>query len=365
MAILAFEPNIHALMSHWENSIGILSWVFGFLWILGITNATNLIDGIDGLAGSMSMLSGCSILILLIWAGNYGINAAVYISVLLPALAAFLFFNWNPAKIFLGDNGSLPVGMILSSASLMGYAQTTSWVMVLSLILIYGYPILDMAICVLTRFRKRQAIFKGDRVHLHFRIAKLGLSVRQTVGLLIMIGFYLQVSALTVNLMDPPAALLGLILVFFSIFTLLFLVHSIEGWKVSKVFAYIQRNHNPLRFNQTESRWNLSIDLTPLLEKSSGHMRTLENVQCLESLLRTLIRSDDTIILSENNIIIIFSDPLLNEAQMKSIKERFQLKVNEFIFLFNIECTTANLQLNINRQVIIKPEFVPLKATGS
>ena len=353
VSILHFEPNIHSLLKQWQEDIGVLSWIFGYVWIVGITNSINLIDGIDGLAGGMSFLSGLSLLVLLSWSGSHAENAAIQVALLLPAIASFLIFNWNPAKVFLGDNGSLPIGMILSSASLMGHAQSKSWVMLLSLVLIFGYPILDLTICVLKRYQNRKPFFKGDRIHLHFRISKLGLSVKQTTSLLLMIGLYMQISAITVNLLSPPAALLGLTIVFFSIFTLLFLVRSIEGWKVNKVFSYIEKHRNQKVENENISHWTITIDLAPILEKSTSHHKTKKAVQSLEALVRTLIRDSDNVVLSDAKIIVVFKDSNMNDQIIDIIKKRFQEKIDSFITLFNIECSTSSLTITAKKQFFL------------
>src|SRR6185503_8351388 len=93
-------------------------WLLAEIWIVGITNAVNLIDGLDGLAGGTSFLVSASVLALS-WVSGVPDSGFVIVvmALVLPAILAFLKFNWNPARVFLGDNGSLPLGFLIATMS--------------------------------------------------------------------------------------------------------------------------------------------------------------------------------------------------------------------------------------------------------
>ena len=371
LLVIAFEPRVHALLQHWELRAGIAIWIFAFVWILAITNSINLIDGLDGLAGGMSILSGLSILTLSVWIGAYADFSIVTLAILLPAIAAFLLFNWYPARAFLGDNGSLPIGFFLASTTLMNYSVSKSWVMILSMVLIFGYPLLDMGICVYRRYRTRQALFKADRGHLHFRICRLGLPTPRTALVLLSVGVYLQVSSLAVNKMSPASAALGLALVTFSLFTLLAIVASFEHWKARRAFRAFGARSRARELGHEETAWVLSIDLRPILEGDHPSAWMGRLVECLEALLQTMIRDGDRVVTGDLGINVIFTGMDEDPEIQRGVQERFRAQLDEFLRLYNIESTTAGLPMELARKRMVHwaetpaVQPVPMATRGS
>ncbi len=146
---------------------GWLAWLISVLWIVGITNAINLADGLDGLASGIGALVGATLFVIALQGGQLlGICIAV---ALVGSLMGFLPYNFWPAKIFLGDTGSLFIGYILALLALDGY-RTLSLVTFVVPLLALAVPILDTLLSIVRRVRKRAPIFTADRLHMHHRL---------------------------------------------------------------------------------------------------------------------------------------------------------------------------------------------------
>ncbi|WP_341279891.1 MraY family glycosyltransferase [Paenibacillus sp. FSL H8-0537] len=148
------------------------------LWIVGVTNAINLIDGLDGLAAGVSGIAISTILIMAIVMGN--IPIILLSSLLLGGIVGFLFFNFHPAKIFMGDSGSLFLGFSLATLSMIGFKQVTI-VSFVTPLLIIGVPLSDTFFAIVRRWVNKRPIFAPDKGHLHHCLQELGFSHRRTV----------------------------------------------------------------------------------------------------------------------------------------------------------------------------------------
>ncbi len=179
---------------HW------LSYPVTLLWIVGITNAINFIDGIDGLAGSIISISAVAIgLISLALAPAIPITALIAF-ILTGAFFAFLMFNYNPAKIFMGDSGALYAGFLLSTLSITGIVKTSNDVCMYLPILILIVPIMDLAFSSSRRLLHRESPFIADSEHIHHKLLHAGYSQDKLVLLLAsisMIGALLSIFAVT------------------------------------------------------------------------------------------------------------------------------------------------------------------------
>ncbi len=196
-------------------SLGIFSVPFTLLWIVGITNAINLIDGLDGLAAGISLGAAAVIIAISLWFGN--IASAFPAVILAGALLAFLFFNFNPAKIFLGDSGSLFIGFMLACFSINGTFRTGSAVALLIPMIVLGIPITDTILAFIRRLRKGVHPFVADREHTHHRLLNLGLSHKQVVILMNAISYLWGVIAFIIHTSHSRYSLLLLSFVFLSI----------------------------------------------------------------------------------------------------------------------------------------------------
>ncbi len=149
------------------------------VWIVGITNVVNLSDGLDGLAAGVSAVACAVIAIFAIYSQN--LVMAVFMLSLLGGLSGFLFYNFNPAKIFMGDCGSLFVGFTIASSSAMCLTKSSALVGLALPVLALGIPIFDAFLAILRRFLERRSLFAPDRSHFHHRLIDLGLKQRHAV----------------------------------------------------------------------------------------------------------------------------------------------------------------------------------------
>jgi len=159
--------------------LGWFSWLFTLVWIVGITNAINLSDGLDGLAAGISAIACGVIGVLAIYNGDT--IMAILMLALLGSLTGFLLFNFEPAKTFMGDSGSLFLGFIIASASILSATKTETIVGLALPILALGIPIFDTLFSMLRRFLERRSLFSPDRSHFHHRLLALGLRQRHVV----------------------------------------------------------------------------------------------------------------------------------------------------------------------------------------
>jgi UDP-GlcNAc:undecaprenyl-phosphate GlcNAc-1-phosphate transferase len=164
-------------MRTWRLPIWLI-WIASILWIVGITNALNLIDGLDGLATGVGAIIGAT-LTAIAWQTGQPLGICIGIA-LVGALVGFLPFNFAPARIFLGDTGSLFIGYVLALLALEGYRQVSLLTFVVPLLAL-AVPILDTAISIVRRVRLGTPIFAPDRLHMHHRLLAAEGSPRRAV----------------------------------------------------------------------------------------------------------------------------------------------------------------------------------------
>jgi UDP-GlcNAc:undecaprenyl-phosphate/decaprenyl-phosphate GlcNAc-1-phosphate transferase len=159
-----------------------ISLAFTVLWCVGITNAFNLIDGLDGLASGAALFALTTMFVVASIHGNVG--AALLTIALAGATLGFLFYNFYPASIFLGDSGSLFLGFMLAGVGLLSSAKGQTVVAVAIPVVSLGLPVLDTTLAIVRRFLRGQPIFSADRGHIHHRLLGLGHSPRKVALLL-------------------------------------------------------------------------------------------------------------------------------------------------------------------------------------
>lgn len=164
----------------------LISYPLTILWIVGITNAINLIDGLDGLAAGVASISSLSLFFVSILRPD-ALNPAltVYTAVITAALAGstlgFLPFNFNPAKIFMGETGSAFLGFTLGVISIQGTLKSYAAISITIPLLVLGLPLFDTIFAIFRRIQSGKSIMQADRGHLHHRLIDMGLSQRQSV----------------------------------------------------------------------------------------------------------------------------------------------------------------------------------------
>ncbi len=186
-------------------NLGNFSYIFTILWIVGITNALNLIDGLDGLATGVASISLATIFVMSLIMGKMTIM--IITLVLLAAAVGFLIYNFYPAKIFLGDSGSLYLGYMLATISILGF-KNIAVVSFLFPIVILAVPIFDTIFAIIRRFRNGEAITVADRGHLHHCLLAMGLSHRQTVLVIYGISALFGIAAIFISQLSLWSGLL-------------------------------------------------------------------------------------------------------------------------------------------------------------
>ena len=200
-----FSDNAYWVLPEW------LSIVLSIVWIVFITNAVNFIDGLDGLAAGVSAIMSVSLVFIAVRVGEYPV--AIIGTSLMGACFGFLPYNFNPAKIFMGDTGSTFLGFILATLSIQGVFKSYAIISFAVPLLILGLPLFDAAFAMLRRISKGQSPMIADRGHLHHRLIDMGFSQKQTVFILYAISGVLGITAVVLAESNALRAILILLCV--------------------------------------------------------------------------------------------------------------------------------------------------------
>ncbi len=159
--------------------LGWLSLPLTVIWIVFLINAVNWLDGLDGLAAGVIGVAAITLAIMAF--SGLRSNVGLMSAALAAGCVAFLFYNFNPAKIFMGDSGAMFLGYMIACLSVLGAYKSTTLVAIAAPVLVLGVPIYDTITTVARRLLRRKPVYSADRGHLHHRLLDRGLSVRQTV----------------------------------------------------------------------------------------------------------------------------------------------------------------------------------------
>jgi UDP-GlcNAc:undecaprenyl-phosphate/decaprenyl-phosphate GlcNAc-1-phosphate transferase len=177
------------------------SGIFIFLWMMGMMFTTKFLDGLDGLVAGIGLIAGLTLFALSLTENIQQPMTASFAIILVGALAGYLVYAFNPASIFLGEGGSTFIGFLLGVLSvILGGKIATA-------LLVMGIPILDVAWVILQRLWSRQSPFRGDRLHIHFKMIDLGFTQRQTALLLYAISAAFGFTAVFLQSMGKLVAL--------------------------------------------------------------------------------------------------------------------------------------------------------------
>jgi UDP-GlcNAc:undecaprenyl-phosphate GlcNAc-1-phosphate transferase len=208
IALLFLPPWLNALLT--------------FIWILAIINAFNIIDIMDGFAASVGALSCLTIFVISLY------NDKMVISILslsmAAALLAYLKFNWEPAKIYLGDSGSMVIGLVIGSLTIMGDYSKYNDLAFISGVLVLGIPIFDMVYVIILRLLKGKSPFFGSPDHFALRLRKkYGLSAAKTVGIIMFIQLALSALVIVNFYTNETVTIVSTIVIvlFFAVFGLI------------------------------------------------------------------------------------------------------------------------------------------------
>jgi UDP-GlcNAc:undecaprenyl-phosphate GlcNAc-1-phosphate transferase len=234
-----FQFDVIMLTPSHQLSLGILGLPVTVLWIVGLSNAFNLVDGADGLAG------GVAVVALLSTAASAAIVhdlTVLWCSLaLLGAMLGFLRFNWPPARIFLGDSGSLVVGFLLAVLTVKGASRRDGSVYALAPIFALSYPLLDTGISMMRRWLRGEPLSRADGRHIHHQLQKLGVGPRQSVLLICGLSAVIAALGLSATFATPEftiaiAAAGAAILVLIFVYGLRWLQYH-EFWDAGSSFT--------------------------------------------------------------------------------------------------------------------------------
>lgn len=171
-----FTKDSSLIYLHW------LSIPITLFWIVGITNTLNFIDGLDGLSAGVAMISSITLMIV---ASKFGYTSVIILSASIAgACLGFLPFNFNPAKIFMGDTGALFLGFMLAAITIEGVMKSVATIAIVAPILILSVPIFDTTFAIFRRLLNGQSIASADKGHLHHRLLNKGYSQKKSVLIL-------------------------------------------------------------------------------------------------------------------------------------------------------------------------------------
>ena len=200
-----------SLYSYWD--FGVFSYPITIIWIVAITNAVNFIDGLDGLACGVSCISSLNMLVIALLVSDA--QVAIIMAALTGACLGFVPYNFNPAKIFMGDTGSTFLGFMLATISIQGLFKAYAAISFIVPFLLLGLPIFDICFAVIRRIASGHSPMEADRGHFHHRLIDMGFSQKQSVAIAYVLTGILGLAAvlLTVSGAMRTLIMLGAILV--------------------------------------------------------------------------------------------------------------------------------------------------------
>jgi UDP-GlcNAc:undecaprenyl-phosphate GlcNAc-1-phosphate transferase len=223
-------------------ALGWASLPFTLLWMVGVVNAMNLIDGLDGLAGGVALVAVITTFLVSMQRAHP--LMMLFSSALAGSIVGFLFYNFNPASIFMGDTGSMFLGFVLAATALQTSQKASTAVAVLVPAIALGLPIMDTLLALGRRAIRGRPLFQADKEHIHHRLIALGLSHRQAV--LVLYGFCVLLSAVALVLTYTSSVQSGLLLVVLALAGFLFL-RSLGFMRFGRVSSADRQRNRALR----------------------------------------------------------------------------------------------------------------------
>lgn len=224
---------IHDLTNPFGHNIflGVFSFPFTLIWFLLVINAFNLIDGLDGLASGIAVIVFCVLFVVGLIYGNVLVSL---ISIcLMGSTLGFLRINFYPAKIFMGDTGSLFLGLniaalaIIGSGQLKGIATMTLLIPIIALII----PLSDTTMAIYRRIKRKKHIFHADKEHLHHKLLDMGLSQKAIALISYFVTVLFGLIAIGFSITSRKILLAILTMLMILIFTVVYYILKKEFWK--------------------------------------------------------------------------------------------------------------------------------------
>ncbi|HEY4184697.1 MAG TPA: MraY family glycosyltransferase, partial [Polyangia bacterium] len=200
-------------------SLGWANMPFTVLWIVGVINAMNLIDGLDGLAGGVALVAVITTFLVSLQRGHP--LMMLFSSALAGSIVGFLFYNFNPASIFMGDTGSMFLGFALATTTMQTNQKASTAVAVLIPCIALGLPIMDTLLAMGRRAIRGRPLFQADKEHIHHKLMDRGLTHRQAV--LVLYGFCIVLGAAALILTYANSGQTALLLSVLAVVAFIFL----------------------------------------------------------------------------------------------------------------------------------------------
>ncbi|MEW6557299.1 MAG: MraY family glycosyltransferase [Elusimicrobiota bacterium] len=213
LAVINYGVNISGLtfpfISDYINFSLLVSQIITVFWLIGFMNTINLIDGLDGLATGIVAIAASTFFVVAVLQSDTKIVlvakqlklAAILCAALVGTCIGFLYHNFHPAKIFMGDSGSQFLGFMLGAISVIGTLKTTAVVALFIPIIVVALPVLDVAFSIFRRFRSRRPIMEPDKEHFHHHLLNIGWAHREIVLLVYVITFVLAFCAILLTIL--------------------------------------------------------------------------------------------------------------------------------------------------------------------
>ncbi|MGF1573419.1 MAG: glycosyltransferase family 4 protein [Sumerlaeia bacterium] len=238
-------------------------------WYVALMNAINLIDGLDGLAGGVSFLAALSLGIVGLGV-ELGLGIGLTFGQLIPFIAAgallgFLTQNWHPAKIFMGDAGSLSIGYVLATASMLSSTKAPALVALMVPLTALALPLFETTFSFARRLLRGQNPFKADRRHLHHRLLDAGLNHQRVVYIFLYTTLYFGINAVLMSQSRSPLQLLNVLMIGLG---LMMLIEYLKYFERKRIIA--ERIILETKQGENDPTKTGSISASPL-DESANH----------------------------------------------------------------------------------------------
>ncbi len=217
--------------------------VLTVLWYVGLMNAVNLIDGMDGLAAGVVAIASGSLFFIALSDQNY--PAMLMAIVILGGTLGFLPYNFPPAKLFMGDTGSLLLGFLLASAGVMGEVKGNTLVATVIPMIALGVSLLDTTMAFVRRILHGQHPFRADQQHIHHRLLRLGLTQRQVVLIIYYCSVLFGLTSYLLSRIETRYSFLTVIILGLSLLLGIRVLHFVENLTRRKNAAIEAGNGGP------------------------------------------------------------------------------------------------------------------------
>ncbi len=214
-------------------NFGIFSYPMTIFFILGVINCMNLIDGLDGLAGGIGSIYFLTIGIISLVLNNTSGLDSILTFIMLGSTLGFLYHNFNPASIFMGDSGSMFLGYMIAVIALLGYKNVTFTSFIVPIFLL-AIPILDTCFAILRRFINHKPISMPDKNHLHHQFLKKNFSHKKTVLIIYLIDALFAIASIVYVLGDSMTGI--------GIYAILFIVVLVIIMRTDIIFERKKKN---------------------------------------------------------------------------------------------------------------------------